>query len=55
MTFEPTQDQAMLRDSVERCLAETYTFDVRRAIVAAGGFDADLSSDELDKIFSQLE
>ena len=40
MTFEPTQDQAMLRDSVERCLAETYTFDVRRAIVAAGGFDA---------------
>ncbi|HMC15965.1 MAG TPA: acyl-CoA dehydrogenase [Albitalea sp.] len=39
MTFEPTEDQAMLRDSVVRCLAETYTFDTRRGIAAAGGFD----------------
>jgi len=40
MTFEPTEDQAMLRDSVERCLAETFPFEARRAAIAEGGFDA---------------
>ncbi|NRF72000.1 acyl-CoA dehydrogenase family protein [Aquincola sp. S2] len=40
MQFELTEDQALLRDSVERCLDETYTFEARRGIVAAGGFDA---------------
>jgi alkylation response protein AidB-like acyl-CoA dehydrogenase len=39
MEFELTEDQALLRDSVDRCLAETYDFDTRRAIVRAGGFD----------------
>jgi alkylation response protein AidB-like acyl-CoA dehydrogenase len=40
MTFEPTEDQALLRDSVTRCLDQTYGFDTRRGIVARGGFDA---------------
>jgi alkylation response protein AidB-like acyl-CoA dehydrogenase len=40
MQFELTEDQALLRDSIERCLAETYTFETRRHIVRAGGFDA---------------
>ncbi|HEX6704644.1 MAG TPA: acyl-CoA dehydrogenase [Albitalea sp.] len=39
MDFEPGEDQVLLRESVERCLAETYGFEVRRAIVRAGGFD----------------
>jgi hypothetical protein len=40
MEFEPTDDQALLRDSIERCLDESYPFDTRRAIVRDGGFDA---------------
>jgi hypothetical protein len=39
MDFEPSEDQVLLSDSVERCLAETYSFDTRRAIVRAGGFE----------------
>ncbi|HEV8314226.1 MAG TPA: acyl-CoA dehydrogenase [Burkholderiaceae bacterium] len=39
MEFELTEDQALLRDSVQRCLADTYAFDTRRAIARAGGFD----------------
>jgi len=39
MEFELNEEQVLLRDSVERCLAETYAFETRRAIVAAGGFD----------------
>jgi alkylation response protein AidB-like acyl-CoA dehydrogenase len=40
MQFELTEDQALLHDSVERCLADTYSFDTRRGIVRNGGFDA---------------
>jgi alkylation response protein AidB-like acyl-CoA dehydrogenase len=39
MQFELSEDQALLRDSVDRCLAETYTFEARRGIVRNGGFD----------------
>src|SRR4249920_3747674 len=39
MNFQLTEDQSMLRDSVERCLGETYTFEARRGIVRNGGFD----------------
>jgi alkylation response protein AidB-like acyl-CoA dehydrogenase len=38
--FELSEDQALLRDSVERCLAATYAFETRRRIVREGGFDA---------------
>jgi alkylation response protein AidB-like acyl-CoA dehydrogenase len=39
MQFELTEDQALLRDSVQRCLADTYGFEARRAIARSGGFD----------------
>jgi len=39
LNFTLTEDQALLRDSVERCLGETYTFETRRRIVREGGFD----------------
>jgi alkylation response protein AidB-like acyl-CoA dehydrogenase len=40
MDFEPSEDQSLLRDSVERCLADSYGFEARRDIVRGGGFDA---------------
>ena len=40
MDFELSEDQTLLRDSVERCLADSYGFEARRAIVRNGGFDA---------------
>jgi hypothetical protein len=40
LEFTLTEDQALLRDSVERCLGETYAFETRRRIVSEGGFDA---------------
>ncbi len=39
MHFELNEDQALLRDSVQRCLDDTYAFDTRRTIARNGGFD----------------
>jgi hypothetical protein len=39
MDFEFTEDQVSLRDAVRRWVDKGYTFDKRRAIVNAGGFD----------------
>jgi alkylation response protein AidB-like acyl-CoA dehydrogenase len=38
MNFDFTEEQTMLRDSVRRYVADTYSFDARKAIVANGGF-----------------
>ncbi len=38
MNFDFTEEQTMLRDSVRRYIADTYSFDARKAIVANGGF-----------------
>jgi alkylation response protein AidB-like acyl-CoA dehydrogenase len=39
MDFEFTEDQVSLRDAVRRWVDKGYTFDKRRTIVKAGGFD----------------
>jgi alkylation response protein AidB-like acyl-CoA dehydrogenase len=39
MDFEFSEDQVSLRDAVRRWVDKGYTFDKRRAIVKAGGFD----------------
>jgi alkylation response protein AidB-like acyl-CoA dehydrogenase len=39
MDFEFTEDHESLRDAVRRYIDKSYTFDRRRAIVDAGGFD----------------
>jgi pimeloyl-CoA dehydrogenase len=36
MNFEPTEDQSALTSSLERLLTERYSFEKRRALVAAG-------------------
>jgi alkylation response protein AidB-like acyl-CoA dehydrogenase len=39
MDFDFTDDQEQLRDAVRRYIDKAYTFERRRAIVAAGGFE----------------
>ena len=39
MDFDFSDDQVQLRDAVRRWVDKGYTFDRRKAIVAAGGFD----------------
>ncbi|HCL86077.1 MAG TPA: acyl-CoA dehydrogenase, partial [Comamonadaceae bacterium] len=39
MDFDFSDDQQQLRDAVRRWVDKGYTFERRRAIVAAGGFD----------------
>jgi alkylation response protein AidB-like acyl-CoA dehydrogenase len=39
MDFDFTQDQEQLRDAVRKYVNKAYTFERRRSIVAAGGFD----------------
>ena len=39
MDFDFTEDQQSLRDAVARWVDKAYTFERRREIVAAGGFD----------------
>ncbi len=39
MDFDFSDDQEQLRDAVRRWVEKAYTFERRRAIVAAGGFD----------------
>jgi alkylation response protein AidB-like acyl-CoA dehydrogenase len=38
MNFDFTEEQTMLRDSVRRYVADNYSFDARKTIVAHGGF-----------------
>ena len=45
MNFDYSEEQTMLRDSVKRYVADTYGFEVRKAIVAAGGFSATVWGD----------
>ncbi len=40
MNFDFTEEQTMLRDSVRRYVADNYSFEARKAIVASGGFSA---------------
>lgn len=45
MNFEHTEDRRMLADTLNRFIAEQYTFDTREGILKADtspGFDADL-------------
>lgn len=39
MDFDFSEDQEQLRDAVRRWVEKSYTFERRRAVVAAGGFD----------------
>jgi alkylation response protein AidB-like acyl-CoA dehydrogenase len=40
MNFDFTEEQTMLRDSVRRYVADHYSFDARKTIVANGGFSS---------------
>ena len=42
MDFDFSDDQEQLRDAVRKWVDKAYTFERRRAIVAAGGFDREI-------------